>query len=204
MKLEDLKRCVFGGADAVIAREQELSELDSVVGDGDHGITVRKGYQNVESSIEAANPQTMNDLMMAAAMGLMNTSGGAIGPILGSLFMGLAGALAGKEELGTADLTDMFAAGLASVQDMGGAQPGDCTMVDTLYPFVEAMKAAGDADMKEALKAAVAKAWEGSEATRDMIPKLGRAHNLAERAIGYIDAGSRSMYYFLNGFYEAL
>ncbi len=204
MVLEDLRRCLFAGADAVIEREQELSELDSVVGDGDHGITVRKGYQKAKAAVEAGNPQTLSDLMMSAGMGLAETSGGAIGPILANLFIGMSGALMGKDELNTPDLAAMFASGLAAVQDMGGAQPGDCTMVDTLYPFVQSLNAAGDVDMKEALTEACKKAWEGSEATRDMIPRLGRAHNLGERAIGYIDAGSRSMYYFLNGFSEAL
>ena len=106
----------------------------------------------------------------------------------------------GKEELGVKDLADMFANGLARVQDLGGAKPGDCTMVDTLLPFVESLKNAGTDDLKEALQQAAQKGFEGSESTRDMIPKLGRAKNLAERAIGYIDAGSRSMYYFLKGF----
>ena len=200
MVLEDLKRAVFAGADMIIERETELCSLDAFVGDGDHGVTVRKGYQKVKSSIEEDDPKTMGDLMMSAGMGLADTAGGAIGPILASMFLGFASAITGKDELGVKDLADMFAAGLKRVQDLGGAQPGDCTMVDTLYPFVESLKNATTDDVKEALEAAAEKGFEGSEATKDMIPKLGRARNLAERAIGYIDAGSRSMYYYLKGF----
>lgn len=200
MKLEDLKRAVFAGADNVIARELELCELDSVVGDGDHGITVRKGYQKVESSINEQNPDTMSGLMLSAGLGLADTAGGAIGPILATMFLGFSDSLKGKEELGVSDLADMFAAGLARIQDLGGAKAGDCTMVDTLLPFVESLRSAQTDDVKEALLAAAEKGFEGSESTRDMIPKLGRAKNLAERAIGYLDAGSRSMYYFLKGF----
>ncbi len=200
MKLEDLKRAVFAGADNVIARELELCELDSVVGDGDHGITVRKGYQKVESSINEQNPDTMSGLMLSAGLGLADTAGGAIGPILATMFLGFSDSLKGKEELGVSDLADMFAAGLARIQDLGGAKAGDCTMVDTLLPFVESLRNAQTDDVKEALLAAAEKGFEGSESTRDMIPKLGRAKNLAERAIGYLDAGSRSMYYFLKGF----
>ena len=200
MKLEDLKRAVFAGADNVIARELELCELDSVVGDGDHGITVRKGYQKVERSINENDPDTMSGLMLSAGLGLADTAGGAIGPILATMFLGFSDSLKGKEELGVSDLADMFAAGLARIQDLGGAKAGDCTMVDTLLPFVESLRSAKTDDVKEALLAAAEKGFEGSEAMRDMIPKLGRAKNLAERAIGYIDAGSRSMYYFLKGF----
>ena len=74
MKVEDLKRAVFAGADNVISREIELCELDSFVGDGDHGITVRKGYQKVESSINEQNPDTMSGLMLSAGMGLADTA----------------------------------------------------------------------------------------------------------------------------------
>ena len=200
MKTEDLRRAVFAGADAVIEKELELCELDSFVGDGDHGITVRKGYQKVENSINEKDPDNMSDLMLSAGMGLADTAGGAIGPILASMFLGFADSLKGKDEIGVSDLADMFEAGLARVQDLGGAQPGDCTMVDTLVPFVESLKNAETDDVYEALQTAAEKAYEGSESTRDMVPKLGRAKNLAERAIGYIDAGSRSMYYFLKGF----
>ena len=200
MKTEDLRRAVFAGADAVIEKELELCELDSFVGDGDHGITVRKGYQKVENSINEQDPDTMSGLMLSAGMGLADTAGGAIGPILASMFLGFADSLKGKDEIGVSDLADMFEAGLARVQDLGGAQPGDCTMVDTLVPFVESLKNAETDDVYEALQTAAEKAYEGSESTRDMVPKLGRAKNLAERAIGYIDAGSRSMYYFLKGF----
>ena len=203
MKLEDLKRAVFAGADNVISRELELCELDSVVGDGDHGITVRKGYQKVERSIEEQNPDTMSGLMLSAGLGLADTAGGAIGPILATMFLGFSDALKGKEELGVSDLADMFAAGLDRIQDLGGAKAGDCTMVDTLLPFVESLRNAGTEDVKAALEAAAEKGFEGSESTRDMIPKLGRAKNLAERAIGYLDAGSRSMYYFLKGFADS-
>ena len=203
MKLEDLKRAVFAGADNVISRELELCELDSVVGDGDHGITVRKGYQKVERSIEEQDPDTMSGLMLSAGLGLADTAGGAIGPILATMFLGFSDALKGKEELGVSDLADMSAAGLDRIQDLGGAKAGDCTMVDTLLPFVESLRNAGTEDVKAALEAAAEKGFEGSESTRDMIPKLGRAKNLAERAIGYLDAGSRSMYYFLKGFADS-
>ncbi|MBR4828060.1 MAG: DAK2 domain-containing protein, partial [Oscillospiraceae bacterium] len=108
MVLEDLRRAVFAGADMIIERETELCSLDAFVGDGDHGVTVRKGYQKVKAAIEEDDPKTMGDLMMSAGMGLADTAGGAIGPILASMFLGFASAIMGKDELGVKDLADMF------------------------------------------------------------------------------------------------
>lgn len=200
MRAEELKRAVLAAADDIIGRETELSQLDSFVGDGDHGVTVRKGYQRVRKGILEGDPKTPHAIMLSAGMELADTTGGAIGPILASMFLGFATAVEGKEELGVKDLAAMFDKGLQSVQELGGAKPGDCTMVDAFYPFVQSLKNAETDDVKAALLAAAEKAYEGSEATRDMVPRLGRARNLGERAIGYVDAGSRSMYYFLKAF----
>ena len=204
IKFDQLKTALIAACDDIIGRELELSQLDSFVGDGDHGVTVRKGYQKVKNAIIEENPKTMGSLLFEGGMALADTAGGAIGPILASMFIGFSTSVGEKEELAVADLADMFSAGLASVQDLGGAQPGDCTMVDTLYPFVVSLKETSETDVKAALEVACQKGFEGSESTRDLVPKLGRARNLAEKALGYIDAGSRSMYYFLKAFSDNL
>ena len=200
MKFEDVKRALLASCDDLIDREIELSELDALVGDGDHGVTIRKGYMTVKKAVEEEEAKTISDLFFNAGMALADTAGGAIGPILASMFIGFSTSTQGKDELGVKELADMFAGGLAGVQNLGGAQPGDCTMVDTLYPFVESLKAAETDNVKDALEAACVKGLEGSDSTKMMQAKLGRARNLRERSIGFIDAGSRSMYYFLKAF----
>lgn len=200
MKFEDVKRALLACCDDLIAREIELSELDALVGDGDHGVTIRKGYMTVKKAIEEEEAATISDLFFNAGMALADTAGGAIGPILASMFIGFSTSTKGEEDLGVKELAEMFAGGLAGVQNLGGAKPGDCTMVDSLYPFVESLKAAETTDVKEALEAAAEKALEGSDSTKMMQARLGRARNLRERSIGFIDAGSRSMYYFLKAF----
>lgn len=204
MKFEEIKKAVIAGADDVIGREIELCKLDSFVGDGDHGVTVRKGYQKVKSAILNENPKTIGEMMFTAGMELADTAGGAIGPILASMFIGFSTSVGDKDDLSVTDLADMFANGLKSIQDLGGAQPGDCTMVDSLHPFVVSLQETTTTDVKEALDAAVLKAWEGSEATKNMIARKGRARNLVEKSLGYVDAGSRSMYYFLKAFTDSL
>ena len=200
VKFDQLKKAITAGCDDLIGRELELSRLDSFVGDGDHGVTVRKGYQKVKNAVNGDSPKTMGELLFEGGMALADTAGGAIGPILASMFIGFATSVGEKQELTVSDLADMFEAGLKSVQDLGGAKPGDCTMVDTLHPFVQSLKNTDETDVKLALEAASEKGFEGSESTKDLIAKLGRARNLAEKSIGYIDAGSRSMYYFLKAF----
>lgn len=204
MKFEELKTAVLSGSDNIISREIELSELDSFVGDGDHGVTVRKGYQKIKNSIETENPQTMGELLFNAGMELADTTGGAIGPILASMFIGFSTSVGDKSDLTVKDLADMFESGLDAVQDLGGAKPGDCTMVDTLYPFVQSLKNSKTDNVKDALQEASQKGFEGSEATKNMVAKLGRAKNLGEKSLGYIDAGSRSMYYFLKAFSDSI
>ena len=200
VKFDGIKKAVISACDDIIGRELELSALDSFVGDGDHGVTVRKGYQKVKDSIISENPKTMGALLFEGGMALADTTGGAIGPILASMFIGFSTSVGEKEELSVSDLSEMFESGLLSVQDLGGAKPGDCTMVDALYPFVQSLKNTDETDVLSALNIACEKAFEGSENTKNLIPKLGRARNLGEKAIGYIDAGSRSMYYFLKAF----
>ena len=200
MKFEDLKKAILAAADDIIAREIELCELDSFVGDGDHGVTVRKGYQKIKAAIAEDDPKTMGELLFSAGMGLADTAGGAIGPILASMCIGFSTSVGDKSELTVKDLAQMFDTGLKAVQELGGAQPGDCTMVDALYPFVQSLNQADTEDEKAALDTAVQKAYEGSESTKNMVAKKGRAKNLADKSLGYVDAGSRSMYYFLRAF----
>lgn len=204
IKFNELKKAIIAACDDIIGRELELSQLDSFVGDGDHGVTVRKGYQKVKNAILEEDPKTMGSLLFEGGMALADTAGGAIGPILASMFIGFSTSVGEKEELSVCDLADMFESGLNSVQDLGGAKVGDCTMVDTLYPFVESLKNTQETDIITALQAACEKGFEGSESTKNMVAKLGRARNLAEKSLGYIDAGSRSMYYFLKAFSDNL
>lgn len=204
MNYSEFKNTLLACADDLIEREQELSQLDSYVGDGDHGVTIRKAYMNIRKSVEDENPADISGILMSGAMALANTAGGAIGPILSTFYMGMSISVMGKDELGVSDLAEMFAAGLASIQDMGGAKPGDRTMVDALYPAVEALKNTTATDVKTAMTEAADKAYEGAQATAGMVAKLGRAKNLGERSLGYVDAGSMSTYYFFRAFADNL
>lgn len=203
MNFKQCRNALIASAKDLILREEELSRLDSFVGDGDHGVTIRKGYQNVLSRLESEDPQSISALFYCASMAMANTAGGAIGPILSSFFLGLSSSTKGKEELKVSDLADMFAMALANIQELGGAQPGDRTMVDALYPMVCSLQQTKETDEKKALREAAEKACEGAKATAKMVAKKGRARYLAEKSLGYVDAGATSMAYFIRAFAEA-
>jgi dihydroxyacetone kinase phosphoprotein-dependent L subunit len=204
MNYSDLKKAILAGANDLIGREEELSQLDGYVGDGDHGMTIKKGYLNVIKAITDENPQDPMSLMFSIGMALANTAGGACGPILSTFFMGMANPLSGKDTYTVADLAAMFDAGMKSVMDFGGAKPGERTMLDTLDPFIKSLQSSSTADVAAALDEAAKAAYVGAQATANMVAKRGRAKNLGERSIGYVDAGSMSMYYLLRAFADSL
>lgn len=199
-----IQNAILEISDDLIARESELCQLDSIVGDGDHGVTVKRGFLAIREKVADQQFNSIQQLMMTCAMELMNTLGGAIGPIFASIFMGMAKSTAGKETLETADVADMFEAGLQKVMATGGAKVGDRTLVDTLAPAVDALKAHQDKSIKEALGAAADAGYAGAQSTKDMVAQKGRAKFLGESSKGYVDAGSMTMYYFLRAMQNAV
>jgi phosphoenolpyruvate---glycerone phosphotransferase subunit DhaL len=201
MNYIELRDAVLAGAKDLIQREEELSRLDAYVGDGDHGVTIRIGFTRVIKSLESEEAKTPFDVLFIAATALADVMGGAIGPILASFYLGMGTAVQGKDELSLPDLADMFASGLASLQDLGGAKPGDRTLVDALAPAVQVLQEApAGASIKSAMMQAAAAAEAGAQATSNMIARLGRARNLGAKSLGYVDAGATSMSYFLRAF----
>lgn len=182
-------------ADTVIAQERTLCELDSHVGDGDHGVTVSRGFAAVKKALAAAPDAGIGKTLECTGDTLSETMGGAIGPIFGSIFTAM-GEKAGDAAVIDAPLMrDMLAAGLEDVMLIGGAKPGDRTLVDALYPAVEAMDTA--LPLPQAMEQAARAAEAGMLATREMVAKKGRAMFLQEKSKGYQDAGATSLYLVL-------
>jgi len=191
----------------VRAAVDELSRLDSATGDGDHGAAMLRAMGAAEKAVaEAGESASPTDLLFQAGWGVMSAAGGATGPLLGSLLMGLSEGFGKKSRLDAAGTASAFEAALASVGKQTKAQPGDKTMMDALVPAVTALREAADAG--ESIPAALAQAAEaaakGAESTRTMQARFGRAKNLGQRSIGSVDAGARSMALLLAGFAAAL
>jgi dihydroxyacetone kinase-like protein len=190
----DVRSWVEDYAATISEHRAELVQLDTAIGDGDHGTNMDRGMKAALEQVAKVGDDDIGALLKAVGMALISKVGGAAGPLYGTLFMRMAAATAGKAELGLGEWTDAVAAGLAGVQQRGKAQPGDKTMVDALAPAVEALQAA-QADGNEfadALRRSADAARDGMLATIPMEARKGRASYLGPRSVGHQDPGATS------------
>ncbi|MGN3955721.1 dihydroxyacetone kinase subunit DhaL [Streptomyces sp. WAC8370] len=170
---------------ALVDREAErLTALDSPIGDADHGSNLQRGFTAVSAALEKDAPATPGAVLILAGRQLISTVGGASGPLYGTLLRRTGKALGDSGEVSKEQLAEALRAGVEAVRTLGGAAPGDKTMVDALVPAVEAL---GDS-----FAAARTAAVEGAEATTPLQARKGRASYLGERSIGHQDPGATS------------
>jgi len=178
------------------AQKAFLTELDSAIGDADHGINLDRGFTAVKAELENTPPPDLSAALKTTAMTLIKTVGGASGPLYGTFFLRASTACAGKTDLQAADLVTLFEVGLEGIVQRGKAQVGDKTMVDVLTPAVAMMKQTlqAGADVQQILQQGVAAAEQGMQATIPLQAKKGRASYLGARSIGHQDPGATSAY----------
>jgi phosphoenolpyruvate---glycerone phosphotransferase subunit DhaL len=182
-----------GSAAAIEAEADHLTQLDSAIGDGDHGVNMTRGMRAVLAALADADEPAAGKRLILAGKTLVSTVGGASGPLWGSALR-RAGRAVGDGELDGPALAGALEAALGAVQELGAAEPGDKTMVDALGPAVAALRErldAGDA-LADALAAAADAAEEGARATTPMQARKGRASYLGERSVGHQDPGATS------------
>ncbi|MEU4240232.1 dihydroxyacetone kinase subunit DhaL [Actinoplanes sp. NPDC026619] len=172
-----------------------LTELDSAIGDADHGSNLHRGMTAVVAALEKEPPETPADLFKRTGMTLVSTVGGASGPLYGTAFLRMSAAAGAGETLDGADLAKVLRAALEGVVARGKAQAGDKTMYDALAPAVLSLEesAAAGQPLAEALDAAVRAAEQGRESTIAMVARKGRASYLGERSAGHQDPGATSV-----------
>ncbi|HEY0804079.1 MAG TPA: dihydroxyacetone kinase subunit DhaL [Pseudonocardiaceae bacterium] len=181
-------------ADVVVAHRDELVELDRVIGDGDHGENLRRGFQTFVVAVTRASPATPGAVVKLLASTLISTVGGAAGPLYGTACLRAATSLGDATELTPTSTVAALRAALGGVVARGKAEPGDKTMVDALTPAVEAAQKAleNGADIHGVLVAAADAAQDGAAATIPLVARKGRASYLGERSAGHLDPGARS------------
>jgi phosphoenolpyruvate---glycerone phosphotransferase subunit DhaL len=179
----------------VIKNPAELTELDSAIGDADHGINMARGMAAVIDKLDGEQPARVNDLFKTAAMTLVMSVGGASGPLYGTFFLRFGGAVGSVTELDTAALATGLHAGRAGIVERGKAELGDKTMIDALSPALDAMETVikNGGDLAAAVTAARDAAAAGRDATLPMVARKGRASYLGERSAGHMDPGAASM-----------
>ncbi len=199
------KDMIVSIADTIKDNVEYLTDLDAKIGDGDHGINMAKGFKKIKEDLKGYEGNDIGEILILSGKVLLNEIGGAMGPLYGGGLVKAGIALKGKDSLNKEDIYIMFSSLLTSVKELGGAKVGDKTMVDTLEPFVKEYENKMKSDgMLISFKAALVKAKEGMESTKDMISKVGRSSRLLERSRGHIDVGSASSYLILESFYDSI
>ncbi len=195
-----LGRWLRAFADAVSENADELTALDSAIGDADHGSNMRRGMNAVVAKLDAAPDAAPAALLKTAGMTLVSTVGGASGPLYGTLFLRMGTSAGDRAELDAQAFAAALRAGLEGVVARGKAALDDKTMVDALTPAVDALDAAlaDGAGLSDALRAAATAADKGSDATIPLVARKGRASYLGERSAGHRDPGATSTALLVN------
>lgn len=183
-----------------------LTQLDSAIGDADHGSNMDRGFKKVMEKLPTVTDKDIGNIMKTVGMTLISSVGGASGPLYGTFYMRAGMAADAKEELNNEDLVALLQGGVDGIQQRGRAQLGDKTMIDAWLPAMEALKAAvaEGKGSTESLQAAVAGAEQGMKDTIPLQARKGRASYLGERSIGHQDPGATSSYLILNAFLDAV
>ncbi len=184
-------------AEKIQEEKDFLTELDNVIGDGDHGINLARGFQEVEKKLDTFAQMEPADVLKQTGMTLVSTVGGASGPLYGTAFMKAGMALKGKEEIHMPDFLEAFQLAIDGVQMRGKSTKGEKTMLDAMIPAKEAIQAqweqeASPEHVKDAFQAGIKAAEEGVEYTKTIAATKGRASYLGERSIGHQDPGATS------------
>ena len=187
------RRWIESAAADIAEQRDYLVDLDRVIGDGDHGENMDRGFKAAVEALEQAQPASVAEVLKTVAKTLMSTVGGAAGPLYGTAFL-RASKAAGDGDLDGAGVAAVIAGALDGIQARGKATAGEKTMVDAWTPALEAARAAAESgsDGAAVLEAAATAAESGAAATEPLRATKGRASYLGERSIGHLDPGAVS------------
>lgn len=195
-------------SDVVTRHADQLTDLDAVIGDGDHGANLSRGLQAAVDALAEQSPESAGKALITAGRAVVSKTGGASGPLYGTGFRRAGKALDAEGDASTnaALLADMLQAMLDGISELGGAAEGDKTMVDALAPAASAARnaATNGATLQEAATAAAEAADAGRVATVPLRARKGRASYLGERSVGHEDPGAASMALVLRSLVQTL
>jgi len=198
-----LREVLLTAADEIIGAEAHLNALDAALGDGDHGITMRLGFEAVKSRLAGVDATAgFRELFAESGKAFMGATGGAIGIILGKSLIAAGAGLRDASQFGTAELNAMLAAMDNAISQAGKAKPGDKTILDAVHAANEAAAQAGQAGLElgQALDLAASAAEAAAQKTAEMVCRIGRASRLGERTLGHPDPGATSFSIILRSF----
>lgn len=203
---EQIVRWLETTAEVLEENKAYLTQLDSAIGDADHGTNMDRGFKKVREKLPTVADKDIGNILKTVGMTLISSVGGASGPLYGTFYMRGGMAADAKEELSGDDLVNVLQGAIDGIVQRGRAQPGDKTMVDALMPALEALKASvgQGKSVVDALADSVAAARQGMEDTIPLQARKGRASYLGERSIGHQDPGATSSYLILNALLDTI
>jgi dihydroxyacetone kinase len=200
-----VSRAIESACQAWIDAADELTEMDRITGDGDLGSSMERAAKAVRERLPSYPLNDLPATLRALAHTVRQELGGSSGPLYGVLLLRCGTVLQGSAALGIPQWAEALAQGSQAISDLGGAHPGDRTMLDALDPFVRTLKeTAASKPPREALLAAVEATEHGVEATAKMKPRLGRSSYLGDRVLGHPDPGAKALAILLRAVYAAL
>ena len=183
--------------ETVNENKEELTELDSKIGDGDHGVNLARGFTSSMDEVSDLHDQgDIGEILKEVGSILMESIGGSVGILYGSAVQKAGDAIEGKDELSLEDLVSMIEAADQAIKKRGQVEVGQKTMYDTIHPFAESIKEGYEdgLGLDDALKKALVEAEEGMKSTQEMEAEKGRAKYFGEKTVGHIDVGAKSSY----------
>ncbi len=199
------KQAIEAACKALLAAESELTEMDRVTGDGDLGVSMARAARAVQDAVASYPLDNIPATLKALAHTLRRELGGSSGPLYGVLFLRCGSVLEASRATGLAQWAEAIDQGCRAISELGGAKPGDRTMLDALDPFVKMLHRGIDVGAtRDAVLSAVEAAERGAEATAQMQPKLGRSSYLGVRVLGYPDPGAKAVAVWLRAASDAL
>jgi dihydroxyacetone kinase-like protein len=194
----ELSKVIDACTQTLIDHVEELTELDSAIGDGDHGLNMKRGALAIRAKLPDLETKNLNDALKTMGMTCMSTVGGSSGPVFGTLMVTL-----GKElpaQPAAPDIAQALAAAIAALSRLGKVEVGHKTLLDVLDPVQKVLAEGGD-DLVIRVKQC---AFDSAQATAAMDAIKGRASFLGDRALGHVDPGSRSMALIIGALCDAL
>jgi len=193
LKPNQVRLMMMQVADAIITAEPMLSQADRDLGDGDHGLGMKRGMEAVKVQLGGLDPSSVEQVFVNTGTAMMTSMGGASGAIFGTVYRAGGKALAGRATFDAEGLALLLEAALEGVMKRGGAKPGDKTMIDAVAPAAAQARKSTGLSLTEALKVVAQAAADGTEASKAMIAQFGRAKTLGEACLGFPDAGALSV-----------
>jgi len=192
---------------AVIEQQKSyLTDLDSPIGDADHGIIMDRGFKKVLTKLPSVEDKDIGTILKTTGMALISSVGGAAGPLYGTFFLDAAKSIPEKEELDVEDLVNLFESGLTGIKRIGKANGGDKTIIDAFEPALEELRraAAENKPLQDSLESMSEAARKGMQSTIPMVARKGRASYVGERSAGHQDPGATSTYYLIHALLDVV